>query len=231
MAFYLSAGAGLSHKPPDSSDPDCYAYNPADPTPAVYGPRLSGVDPTGDMAQLENRSDVLLFIAEPLTSSLEVIGPVSVELFFRSSLEHTDFFLVLCDVSPNRRCTNVCDGYIRIRTRRPSPLNDGISHVHIEFWPTAYRFRQGHRMRLIVASGAHPRYARNLGSGEPLGDAVTFHFAHPQIFHDPHHPSQVLLPIRVTDVHDARVKDGFVSSSACSRAEYAIACLLGPIQE
>ena len=48
---------------------------------------------------------------------------------------------------------------------------------------------------MIVASGAHPRYARNLGSGEPLADAVTFHVAHQQIFHDPHHPSRILLPI------------------------------------
>ncbi|MBZ5635593.1 MAG: CocE/NonD family hydrolase [Acidobacteriia bacterium] len=202
-AFYLCAGGGLSPKPPDPSEPDRYTYDPADPTPAVHGPRLGGVRPTGDMAQLESRSDVLLFTAEPLAASLEVIGPVSAELFFRSSLEHTDFFLVLCDVSPNRRCTNVCDGYIRIRPHRPSPLNDGVRHVHIEFWPTAYCFRQGHRMRIIVASGAHPRYARNLGSSEPLADAVTFHVAHQQIFHDPHHPSQILLPIGVTDVNDA----------------------------
>jgi putative CocE/NonD family hydrolase len=89
VAFYLSAGAVLSAKPPDSSEPDCYTYDPADPTPAVHGPRLSGVHPTGDMAQLQSRSDVLLFTAEPLTAGLEVIGPVSAELFFRSSLEHT----------------------------------------------------------------------------------------------------------------------------------------------
>jgi hypothetical protein len=57
-----------------------------------------------------------------------------------------------------------------------------------------YRYRQGHRLRIIVASGAHPRYARNLGSGEPLGDAVTFRVAHQQILHDPQHPSRILLP-------------------------------------
>jgi putative CocE/NonD family hydrolase len=194
-AFYLSAGGRLSTRQPGPSEPGCYAYDPADPTPAVHGPRLGGVRPTGDMAQLEGRSDVLLYTAEPLAASLEVIGPVSAELFFRSSLEHTDFFLVLCDVSPNGRCTNVCDGYIRVRPHRPTAWNDGTRHVHIEFWPTAYRYRQGHRIRVIVASGAHPRYARNLGSGEPLADAVTCHVAHQQILHDPHHPSRILLPI------------------------------------
>ena len=195
VAFYLCAEGGLSTKQPHPSEPGRFVYNPADPTPAVYGPRLNDIHPTGDMAELESRSDILLFTAEPLAANLEVIGPVSAELFFRSSLEHTDFFLVLCDVAPNGRSTNICDGYIRVRPHRPSPLNDGARRVHIEFWPTAYRYRQGHRMRIIVASGAHPRYARNLGSGEPLADAVNFHVAHQQIFHDPHHPSRILLPI------------------------------------
>lgn len=195
VAFYLSAGGCLSTKQPGPSAPDCYVYDPADPTPAVHGPRFSGVRPLGDMARLERRSDILLFTAEPLAASLEVIGPVSAELFFRSSLEHTDFFLVLCDVDPAGRCTNVCDGYVRVRPHKPSPSNDGTRHIHIEFWPTAYRYRQGHRIRVIVASGAHPRYARNLGSGEPLADAVTFHIAHQQIFHDPQHPSRILLPV------------------------------------
>ena len=195
MAFYFSAGGGLSTNRPGPGEPSCYAYDPADPTPAVHGPRLGGVRPTGDMAQLERRSDVLLFTAEPFATSVEVIGPVSAELFFRSSLEYTDFFLVLCDVDPGGRSTNVCDGYIRTRPHRPSASIDGTRHVHVEFWPTAYRYRQGHRMRVIVASGAHPRYARNLGSGEPLADAVGFHVAHQQILHDPDHPSRILLPV------------------------------------
>ena len=123
VAFYLSAGGGLSTQQPDSQRARLlHVYDPADPTPAVHGPRLSGVRPTGDMAELENRSDVLLFTAEPLAASLEVIGPVSAELFFRSSLEHTDFFLVLCDVAPNGRSTNVCDGYVRVRPTPSQPF-------------------------------------------------------------------------------------------------------------
>ena len=57
--------------------------------------------------------------------------------------------------------------------------------VSIEFWPTAYRFKRGHRIRVIVAGGAHPRYSRNPGSGEPLGDATTMVVAHQRILHGP----------------------------------------------
>ncbi|MGH2484679.1 MAG: CocE/NonD family hydrolase C-terminal non-catalytic domain-containing protein, partial [Ktedonobacterales bacterium] len=38
----------------------------------------------------------------------------------------------------------------------------------MEVWPTAYHFRKGQRIRVQVSSGAHPRFARNLGGGEPL---------------------------------------------------------------
>jgi hypothetical protein len=74
------------------------------------------------MGLLENRSDVLLFTGRPLGANVDVIGPVSAELFFRSSLEHTDFFLVLCDVDLQGQCTNICDGYLRVRP--PSPRTD-----------------------------------------------------------------------------------------------------------
>jgi len=63
-------------------------------------------------------------------------------------------------------------------------------------WPTAYRFKEGHRIRLHVASGAHPRFARNLGSGEPIGSAMTFNVAEQEVFHDSDHPSAVILPVR-----------------------------------
>jgi len=67
--------------------------------------------------------------------------------------------------------------------------------VAIEFWPTAYRFQRGHRVRVIVASGAHPRYSRNPGSGEPLGDTTTMVVAHQQILHGPAYPSAITLAV------------------------------------
>ncbi len=195
VVYYLSPGGGLSTRLPPPGPPGSYDYDPSHPTPAVNGPTLQGGPALGDMAKLESRSDVLLFTGEPLEAAMEVIGPVWAQLFFKSSLAHTDFFLCLCDMDSTGRSTNVCDGYLRIRPNHPAPLSDGTLRVRIDFWPTAYRYRRGHRLRLIVASGAHPRYARNPGSGEPLADAVTFKVAHQEIFHDPSHPTQIVLPI------------------------------------
>jgi putative CocE/NonD family hydrolase len=186
-------GGGLSVAAPASEGESAFDYDPSQPTPALHGANLESRKGSGDMAELERRSDVLVFTAEPVASDLDAIGPVSAEIFLRSNTRHTDLYLCLCDVTPGGRSTNVCDGYRRLRPDI-SPGGDARK-VSIEFWPTAYRFKRGHRVRIIVASGAHPRYSRNPGSGQPLGDATTMVVAHQQILHGPRHPSAITLAI------------------------------------
>jgi predicted acyl esterase len=48
---------------------------------------------------------------------------------------------------------------------------------------------------LQVSSGAHPRISRNLGTGEPLMHGTTLQAAEQTIYHDPEHPSALLLPL------------------------------------
>jgi len=73
---------------------------------------------------------------------------------------------------------------------------DGVATLEVPLWPAAHVFRRGHRIRVQVSSGAHPRFARNLGGGEPLPTAVTMHVADQEVWHDPDHPSAIVLPIR-----------------------------------
>jgi predicted acyl esterase len=85
---------------------------------------------------------------------------------------------------------NISDGLARLTSASPQP-----QQVRIDLWPTAYQFRPGHRIRLQVSSGTHPRYARNTGSGEPLATAATLYTAQQALHHDPAHPSAALLPV------------------------------------
>lgn len=64
---------------------------------------------------------------------------------------------------------------------------------------TAHRFRAGHRTRVQVASGAHPRFIRNLGTDEPLATATEMRVASQAIFHDPRHPSGVVLSVKTNE--------------------------------
>ncbi len=193
--WYLQPGGGLGTDPPSESVPDRYRYDPADPTPNVGGVLIGMKAGSKDNRALEARPDVLVYTGKPLQQDLEVIGPVQAELYVKSSLEHTDFFARLCDVDPSGRSMNICDGLLRLRPGRPAPEPAGHRRVVIDLWPTAYRFRRGHRVRLQVSSGAHPRFARNLGSGEPLATATTMCAAEQEVHHDATHPSAVVLPV------------------------------------
>jgi hypothetical protein len=50
-------------------------------------------------------------------------------------------------------------------------------------------------LRLQVSSGSHPRWSRNLGTGEPLATGVHMAVADQTIYHDEAHPSALVLPV------------------------------------
>ena len=90
---------------------------------------------------------------------------------------------------------NICDGILRLLPARTPAESDGCRHISIDLWPTAYRFQKGHCLRVQVSSGAFPRWNRNLGSGEPLATGTTMRIAEQSVYHDPAHPSAILLSV------------------------------------
>jgi predicted acyl esterase len=73
---------------------------------------------------------------------------------------------------------------------------DALSLATVRLWPTAHRFKRGHRIRVQVSSGAFPRYARNHGTGEPRATATRLVAADQAVHHDSAHASAVILPVR-----------------------------------
>ena len=147
----------------NAPEPDRFRYDPADPTPSVGGiGMLTGG--SRDNRELEARADVLVFTSDVVDRALEIVGPVRADLHVSSSLDHTDFFVRVCDVYPDGRSMNVCDGLQRFTPSTVRLGSDGSFRATVELWPTAYRFAPGHRVRVQVSSGSHPVYA---GTWEP----------------------------------------------------------------
>lgn len=73
--------------------------------------------------------------------------------------------------------------------------DDGILAVDVDLYPTAYRVRAGHRIRVQVSGGAFPRFARNFGTPEPFGVATRALRCRFEIHHDSRHAAYVLLPV------------------------------------
>ncbi|MET9612493.1 CocE/NonD family hydrolase [Kitasatospora indigofera] len=205
-SWYLHPGGRLDPEPPPPGAPDRYRYDPADPTPAVGGAWTGTGSGPRDNRALESRADVLTFTTGPLEADLDVVGEVTAELHVRSDRAHTDFFARLCDVHPDGRSVDITDGVVRVRPGSPavSPGKDdgaedgepdGVLTLVLDLAPTACRFRAGHRIRLQVSSGAHPRFARNPGSGEPTATAVRLLAARQEVHHSPEHPSRITLGV------------------------------------
>lgn len=194
--LHLRAGGELRESAPDAAaTPTRYRYDPADPTPVLGGPLLMERRPVQDNRPLEARPDVLTFTGEPLGGDLDAIGPVEAEVWMRSTREDTDLFVRVCEVDRDGASWNVTDALIRLTPERPGRDADGVARVRFDLWPIAHRFRRGNRIRVQVSSGAHPRYARNPGTGEDALRATRLLAADQEIFHDRERPSAVTLRV------------------------------------
>ncbi|MFE3767752.1 CocE/NonD family hydrolase [Streptomyces sp. NPDC059104] len=168
---WFPAGQGdLTRQAPAESAPlVSFRYDPDDPTPSLGGPLLSRMAGPRDNGTLEARDDVLTFTGPPLTEPLDVLGPVSARLTISTDTGHAEVFTRLCDVDEQGRSVNVCDGLGRIGT-----AGGASSSLTVPMSSTAHRFAVGHRVRWQISGGAHPRYARNPGTGESAVDATAF---------------------------------------------------------
>jgi putative CocE/NonD family hydrolase len=153
-----------------------------------------------DQRSVENRDDVLVYSTGPLPNDLEVTGPVTAELFVKSSAVDTDFTAKLVDVAPNGLATNLTEGILRMRYRdsqeHATLMNPGqVYRVSLDLWGTSNLFLRGHSLRLEISSSNFPRFDRNFNTGEDIKFARNFVAAHNTILHDEQHPSALVLPI------------------------------------
>jgi hypothetical protein len=200
----LHGDGSLSTSAPKSEPADSYVYNPANPAPTMGGPLCCDAEHMEpgprDQRTVENRDDVLVYSIGPLPSDLEVTGPVTADLFVRSSAVDTDFTAKLVDVAPDGFAQDLTEGILRMRYRS-SPehatlMNPGqIYEISLDLWATSNLFLRGHSLRLEISSSNFPRFDRNLNTGEEIKFARTLVAASNAILHDAQHPSSLVLPI------------------------------------
>ncbi len=200
----LRGNGSLSTAAPNSESPDHYVYDPANPLPTIGGPLCCDGwhMPPGprDQRQAEARDDVLIYSAPAFTEDTEITGPVSLELFAKSTAVDTDFTAKLVDVAPDGYARNLTEGIVRARYRdsqeMPTPMNPGqIYKFTIDLWSTSNVFLKGHVLRLEVSSSNFPRFDRNLNTGETEGVGDKYVSATNTIYHDAGHPSVLVLPV------------------------------------
>ena len=185
---------------PRKQAPDRYTYDPA----AVELPKqMKNIKDFGDLlaaastvVKVEpNETGVLIYRTAPMTTPLEIGGPIEVDLHFATSARDTDFFATLVDIDEKGTMHSIgLSGKIRARYlsgwEKPSLLTPGKPYkATIELWDTAHQVKKGHRLALLITSDSFPGYARNLNTGEPVANATKMIAAEQTIYHDATRPS------------------------------------------
>ncbi len=199
----LRGDGTLSTTAPKAESSDQYVYDPANPAPTTGGPLCCDARRLGgpvDQRAVEARDDVLVFSTPAMTQDTEVTGPVSLELYVKSSAVDTDFTAKLVDVWPNGFAQNLTEGILRARYRNSNEKAEWLNSrevykLNLNVWSTSNVFKKGHVLRLEISSSNFPRFDRNMNTGEPAATSQRFVPATNVIYHDAEHPSALVLPI------------------------------------
>lgn len=193
--LYLSRGR-LRPKPARSAR-EGYVYDPAKDNivPANLGQDGSATTKV-TFAQLAKRP-YLFFKTAPFKRATAIATPVTLDLYFTTSAQSTDFFVDMVDVAPNGEMRIVSlPGKVRTSysadLRTQHALTPGkIFRANLKPWDFAHEFGVGHRLGVLVRSSEFPGFARNLGTLDPVATATRTVSQHDVILCGGSHPSKL----------------------------------------
>ncbi len=225
--WHLQPDGGLAPAVATQSASLSWRYDPNDPVPTIGGSIASGAplmdggafdqrEQAGAFGTrvpgraLAERADVCVFETAPLARDVEVVGPVTATLWVSTDALDTDFTIKLVDVHPPSAqwpqgyALNLTDGILRLRFRdgfeQARLAEPGrIYQIEIVAFPTANRFRAGHRIRLDVSSSNFPHFDVNPNTGAPAGEPSSPVVATNSVHVGAEYPSHVVLHLMPLD--------------------------------
>ncbi|PNY23389.1 Uncharacterized protein TCAP_06664 [Tolypocladium capitatum] len=157
--LYLHGDKSLTtERPPVDAAPSSFTYDPADPTPTIGGVQLSNGGRVDDSIYA-SRTDLLVFTGSLVEEEIEVLGKPAIRLAHSSDIPFVDLWIRLSEVNTAGVSHNICDAFQAL-----DPERDPSAPVQLTLQDCAHVFRRGTRIRLIIAGGSFPLFARNLGT-------------------------------------------------------------------
>lgn len=199
-AFHLTPNFQLTRQPALEGRAS-YRYNPEEPISTLGGRNLFLESGPKDQRGIENRNDILVFTSDKLEEDMEVTGPLSATLYFKTDQKDTDLVLRLCDVYPDGRSILISEGGYRLAVmcyqtgEGLTVQSDKIYEVKIDLWATSLVFAKGHAIRLSVSSSNYPRLEKNQNVGLLGTHTGQSNQAENTIYMGEKYPSRLFLPI------------------------------------
>lgn len=199
-AFHLTPNFELTEEPAAEGNVS-YRYDPMDPIPTLGGRNLFLESGPKDQKSIESRKDILVFTSEVLDADVEVTGPISATLYFKTDQKDTDLVLRLCDVYPDGRSVLITEGGYRLGVMcyqtgdEVAAQSERIYEVKIDLWATSLVFAKGHAIRLSVSSSNYPRLEKNQNVGLLGNYTGQSTQAQNTLYMGEKYPSRLFLPI------------------------------------
>jgi putative CocE/NonD family hydrolase len=222
--FYLSGKGELSLIPPRASDssklaayysPDEWLSDPSRPVPYVDG--IDGGRDNqyivADQRFASQRPDVLVYQTIPLEQDLHVTGRLKADIFLSSTGTDADLVVKLIDVLPGTDTgsakrqpagyqrlvrADVFRAKFRHGYEKPEPLVPGQpTEIAFELNEISHDFKKGHRIMVQIQASWFPLVDRNPQQfvNIPTCPEDGFRKAIIKVYHDPGHPSGIVLPV------------------------------------
>jgi uncharacterized protein len=206
--YYLSQGrdgegahgtGSLSLTIPEISNrPSAFVSDPQHPVKNIYS--SSGAH---DYRDLANRNDVLTFDSSPITSDMEVTGPIRAEMYMACDCRDVDLWVRLLDVAPDGTAFNLMSpglDVVRASYREAGRAQqllepNRIYAINFENLITSNVFKKDHRVRVQISGSFFPNFSRNPQTGDSERNSANMKKARVTIYSDREHPSRIILPV------------------------------------
>ncbi|MEV6756678.1 CocE/NonD family hydrolase [Streptomyces sp. NPDC051214] len=160
-------GAHLADEPARDEQAAQWTHDPDSPVPSLVEDSFAYLHVHPDLAPVAARDDVLAFSGPVLSESLDLAGPIGLDVHVTGTAPEFEVFAKVLDLGPDGRAHMISRGQVSVRADRSS------DEIHLDLGHTGYRLRPGHRLALIVAGSDHPLFLPSTGTGENPWTAVT----------------------------------------------------------
>ncbi len=190
--LFLSPNGKLSKTTGASSGSDSYLCDP-EVVPTII------TDPVVD-----DGPDQLVYLSDPLTKSLNLLGDANLRLFVSSDTKDADFlfFLFKRTSSGQDEVLSSLFGAVQARYRngsynKPVLLNPGeIYELNLPITAVSEGVKNGERIGIVILSNLNPAVVRNANTGKKIGKDKSFQKANIRIYRGGDSASVLTLTVR-----------------------------------
>lgn len=192
--WYLAPNGGLSKQLPSAASSEFAQYTT---NPAII-PKIWNQD------VLFTASDQVVFLSQPFTSDVYLLGDADFRLFGSTNGNDADFIAILFkrDLEGNDVPLDLLTAKIQGRFRNGAK-NDPVLMIPNEVTELKFSviaistvIRSGEKLGLLILSNLNPGLVRNANTGKLIGTDTTFRIAKQRIYHSSRYPSSFTLLIR-----------------------------------